>query len=185
MERVVKDVAIYELKARNPRAVSLFLATDIISGTGIELEYEGDLYGWVYYIYDGLLAITKRPYCWERERVFVIRNGNRHFQVESLYPPVIVEEGEGFLEFLRNSDVRRLCVCVSSGWRMSIGYILTDPHEKAEFERFMCKDPHSKFYNLYWYGGYIDKQTFLEIIDAVKLNKTNRRANHEGPNKKV
>jgi hypothetical protein len=163
---MVKDVAIYELKARNPRVVAFFLATDIISSTGIELEYEGDFYGEVYYIYDGLLVITKRPYCWDRERVFIVRNGDMHFQVESLHPPVIVEKGEEFLEFLRNSDVRKLCVCGSSGWRMSIGYILTDPQEKAEFERLMCE----KFYNLYWYGGYIDKQTFLEIIDTVKQN---------------
>jgi hypothetical protein len=165
----LKDVAIYELKARSPRAVSLFLATDIISSTGITLYYGKDLYGSVYYIYDGMLAITKRPYCWEKERVFIIRNGDRHFQVESLSMPVIVEKGEEFLEFLRSSDVREL---YSSGWRMSIGYILTDPQEEAEFEKIMCKETHT--YNLYWYDGYIDKQTFLEIIDAVKQNISRR-----------
>jgi hypothetical protein len=163
---MVKDVAIYELKARNPRVVAFYLATDLISSTGIELKYEKDFYGKVYYIYDGLLVITKRPYCWNRERIFIIRNGNMHFQVESLETPVIVEKGEEFLEFLRrSSDLKTLCVC-GSGWRMSIGNILTDPQEKAEFERLMSRD--RKFYNLYWYGGYIDKQTFLEIIDTVK-----------------
>jgi len=171
MRRVaVKEfVEIYELKARDPRSVALFLVTDPISSTGIELKYEGDFYGSVYYIYDGLLVVAKRPYCWEKERVFIVRNGNMYFQVESLDKPVIVEKGEEFLEFLRrSSDLKTLCVCGSSGWRMSIGYILTDPNEQAEFERLMCKDP--KSYNLYHYGGYIDKQTFLEIIDAVKQN---------------
>jgi hypothetical protein len=59
--------------------------------------------------------------------------------------------------------VERLCVCVSSGWRFSIGYLI-DPRERKELEKLMSE-------KLYWYGGEISKQAFLELIDTVKQNK--------------
>jgi hypothetical protein len=161
-------VAIYELKARRPRAVALFLATDPLIDTGITLYYnDKNLYAHVYYIGDGLLVIEEHHYYHKREeKIFIVRNGDRHFLMESINNPIIIPEGDAFVQYLRNSDVKKLCVCVSSGWRFSIEYLI-NPSERKELEKLMSE----KFPKLYWYGGEISKQALLKLIDTVKQNK--------------
>jgi len=166
----MKNVVVYEVQTNNPAVLGL--RTNVIVSAGATLCYrQRNTYGNVYYIGDGILAITEIPACCRDVRYFVVRNGERTFLVESLGIPTLLSEGEEFLSYLR-SLIEEMELWITYGLWYFARFVFTDPNERKEFEKLMTKEPYSKHYIWYYYSAYIDKDAFLELVDKVK-GKTN------------
>jgi len=161
----MKNVVVYEVQTNNPAVLGL--KTDILINGGVTLCYrERNTYGNVYYIGDGLIVVNEIPACYRDVRYFVVRNGERAFLVESLGIPTLLSEGE-FLSYLRDLN-ERVELWTDHGLWYVARFIFTNPNERRKFQEFMTKEPYSKHYIWYYYSDYIDKDTFLEIVDKIK-----------------
>jgi len=159
----MKNVVVYEV--HNPAVLDL--KTDILISGGVTLCYrERGTYGNVYYIGDGMLVITEIPACCRDVRHFIIRNRERTFLVESLDTPTLLS-GEEFLSYLRDLN-ERVELWTDCGLWYVERFIFTNPNERRKFQDFMTKEIYSKHYNWYYYSDYVDKDTFLEIVDKIK-----------------
>ncbi len=158
----MKNVVVYEVQNRPA------IKTDLLVCGGLTLCYrKRNTYGDVYYIGDGMLVINETPACCRNIHYFVIRNGERSFVVESLNTPIVIPEGEGFIGYLRSLNEKVELWTAYGLWYVA-RFLFTEPHERKKFEEFMTKEPYDKYYIWYYYSAYIDKDSFLMLIDKVK-----------------
>jgi hypothetical protein len=156
-------------EVNNPMAIK----TDLLVDAGLTLCYrERDTYGQIYYIGNGMLVITEVPACCGDMKHFLIRNGEKCFLVESVNNPIIVSEGEGFINYLRSLKERTELWTTFGLWY--VARFVFSGEERRKFEELMTKEPYSKLYVWYYYSAYIDKDVFVELVDKVK-----KTINHE------